>query len=110
MTHRYPEQTAQNDQEALHEIVRALEHEVRTLKAASPSYFKDKILPSLLVALVLSAVSLYGTHLVYGTRLTSVEQRTDRIEVQMGGLREETQKIAVDVSFIRGSLTNPPKP
>lgn len=110
MSHRFPDQPSQSETDALHEVVRSLQQEVKTLKENKPPYFKDKILPSLLVAIVLGSVSLYGTHLVYGTRLTSVEQRTDRMELEIGGLRRDLQGIAVDVSFIRGSLTNPPKP
>ena len=90
--------------------IRSLRKEVTELKAQQPSYFKDKIFPSLVVAAVVGLVGVYGTHVAYGPRLTAVEQRTDRIELQLSGLREEVQSVAVDVAFIRGNLTNPPKP
>jgi len=72
------------------------------------SYFKDKILPPVIVALIIGAVSVYGTYVVYGERIATLEKRADRIEAQAASLEHTVNSIANDVSYIRGKLE--PKP
>jgi hypothetical protein len=71
-------------------------------------YFKDKILPPVIVALIIGSVSVYGTYVVYGERISALEKRADRIEAQAANLEHTVNGIANDVSYIRGKLE--PKP
>lgn len=72
------------------------------------SYFKDKIIPPVVVAFIFGLVGIYGTYITYGTRIAQIELRQDRIELQTTSLGTTVNSVAVDVAFIRGKIEGRP--
>lgn len=93
--------------EHTHDVVEKLgllETKVSHLESRKPSYFKDKIAPSLIVAFVVGGVGVYGTFMVYGQRIESLEAKVFKTDERMTRLEFTTNSVAIDVAYIRGKL------